>query len=85
MEPSDTEWFIVFCGKYFRLKLAPGLNGPKLVKIELARGNVNKDGDIIERVVFPYSIIFCIYKDVRNSKITGAFLPELIFNKWIGC
>lgn len=88
MKPSHTAWLIVFSAKYFRLTLTPGLFEPKLKTIELAKGgNVRslEQTDIVERVVFPYSILFCIYKDKDNTKIMGAHLPTVVENQLKGC
>lgn len=88
MEPSDTESFIVFAAKYYRLKQTSELNQARRLSIELANGgNVRlcEQTDIVERVEFPYSIVFCIYKEMNSGKIMGAYLAELVFNQWIGC
>lgn len=86
MEPSDNEWFITFSEKHFSLKLFPIDKDLIPVGISLLTGNVrvHEPHDIIERVEFPYSIIFCIYRD-RNNEILGAFLPVYLNFEWEGC
>lgn len=71
MEPNDTTWFIVYNGKYFKVRVIPRIEVP--VGIELATGNDNGPSDIFKKVDFP-GVEFYLYRDVHNTEITGASL-----------